>query len=73
MLLKGAAAVGVFWGAFAAREPKANMENFQQLFRWYGEGKLKPHISERAPLAEAPRVLRDMMERKVTGKVVLVP
>ena len=73
LLLKGASAVGVFWGAFVAREPKANMENFQQLFHWYGEGKLKPHISERAPLAEAPRVLRDMMERKVTGKVVLIP
>jgi len=73
LLLKGAAAVGVFWGAFAAREPKVNMENFQQLFRWYGEGKLRPHISERAPLAEAPRVLRDMMERRVTGKVVLIP
>lgn len=73
LLLKGAAAVGVFWGAFAAREPKVNLENFQQLFRWYAEGKLRPYISERAPLAEAPRVLRDMMERRVTGKVVLVP
>lgn len=73
LLLKGASAVGVFWGAFAAREPKINFENFQQLFRWYAEGKFRPHISERAPLREAPRVLRAMMERKVTGKVVLVP
>jgi len=73
LLLKGASAVGVFWGAFVMREPKVNWENFQQLFAWYGEGKLKPHISQAYPLAQAPQALRDMLERKVTGKVVLVP
>ncbi len=73
LLLKGASAVGVFWGAFVMREPKVNWENFQQLFKWYGEGQLKPFISQTAPLSEAPRVLRDMMDRKVTGKVVLLP
>lgn len=73
LLLKGAAAVGVFWGAFVAREPKLNWENFQQLFAWYTEGKLKPHVSRTYPLAQAPQALRDMLERKVTGKIVLVP
>ena len=73
LLLKGASAVGVFWGAFVAREPKLNWENFQQLFAWYGEGKLKPHVSKAYPLAQAGAALRDMLERKVTGKVVLVP
>jgi len=73
LLLKGAAAVGVFWGAFVAREPKVNWENFQQLFAWYTEGKLKPHISRTYPLAQAATALRDMLERKVTGKIVLVP
>jgi NADPH:quinone reductase len=73
LLLKGASAVGVFWGAFVMREPKVNWENFQQLFTWYGEGQLKPYISRTAPLADAPKVLREMMDRKVTGKVVLIP
>ena len=73
LLLKQASAVGVFWGAFTAREPKANYENFQQLFGWYSEGKLKPHISHQYPLAEGGKALRDMMDRKVTGKVVLIP
>lgn len=73
LLLKGASAVGVFWGAFVAREPKANWENFQQLFAWYGEGKLRPHVSRTYPLALAAQALRDMLERKVTGKVVLTP
>ena len=73
LLLKSAAAVGVFWGAFAMREPAVNAENFQQLFTWYKQGALRPYISQQAPLAQAPQVLRGMMERKVTGKVVLVP
>ena len=73
LLLKGASAAGVFWGAFTAREPQVNAENFTQLFDWVQQGKLKPHISKRYPLAEASQALRDMMDRKVTGKIVLVP
>ena len=72
LLLKGASAVGVFWGAFVAREPKVNAENFRQLFAWFSEGKLKPHVSQQSPLAEAARAMRDMLERKATGKLVLV-
>ena len=73
LLLKQASAVGVFWGAFVAREPKTNYENFQQLFGWYAEGKLKPHVSHQYPLAQGAQALRDLMDRKVTGKVVLSP
>ena len=72
-LLKGASAVGVFWGAFTAREPQVNADNFTQLFDWVQQGLLKPHISKRYPLAEASQALRDMMDRKVTGKIVLTP
>lgn len=73
LLLKGASAVGVFWGAFAMREPKLQYENMQQLFAWNAEGRLQPYISHRYPLAEAGQALRDMLDRKVTGKVVLLP
>src|SRR3546814_7171786 len=60
LLLKGAAAVGVFWGAFAQREPAVNADNFKQLFAWYAAGELKPQISKRYTLTEAPQALRDM-------------
>ena len=73
LLLKSASLVGVFWGAFTAREPKVSYENFEQLFAWFNDGKLSPHISHRYALSEAPQALRDMLERKVTGKVVLIP
>jgi NADPH:quinone reductase len=71
LLLKGASAVGVFWGAFVAREPKVNAQNIHQLYAWVASGQLKPYVSKTYPLAQAAQALRDMMERKVTGKVVL--
>lgn len=71
-LLKGCAILGVFWGDFAAREPQANMGNGMQLFQWLMQGELKPHISQRYPLEKAGEALRALMERRVTGKVVLV-
>lgn len=72
LLLKGASAVGVFWGAFIAREPKVSLENFQQLFGWIASAQLKPYVSKTYPLAQAGQALRDMQDRKVTGKIVLV-
>lgn len=73
LLLKGAAAVGVFWGAFTMREPAVNLANFQQLFAWVQDGKLKPHVSRAYALADAATALQDMQARKVTGKIVLQP
>jgi NADPH2:quinone reductase len=73
MLLKGASVVGVFWGDFVRKEPQANLEAMQQMLGWMAEGKLKPLVSKRYPLAETARALNDMAARKVTGKVVITP
>jgi NADPH2:quinone reductase len=72
-LLKGASIVGVFWGEFARREPKANAAAMRELMGWMAEGKIKPHISGRYALADTPQALNDMAARKVTGKVVIQP
>lgn len=72
-LLKGCAIVGVFWGAFAEREPKANFQNITELFQWYQTGELKPHIQKTYSLEEAPQALYDMLERRAMGKLVVVP
>ncbi len=73
MLLKGASVVGVFWGEFAKREPKANAQATRQLMSWLADGTIKPHISARYALADTAQALNDMAARKVTGKVVIVP
>ena len=71
ILLKGCAVVGVFWGGFAAREPETNRRNFALLFDWWKEGKLKPAISHRFPLAKAAEALGALARREVVGKAVL--
>ncbi len=73
VLLKGCQIVGVFWGAFTAREPARHRANVAELIAWYRDGKLKPHISATYPLERAAAALNDMAERRVMGKVVLVP
>ena len=70
-LLKGCSIVGVFWGDFARREPKAFAESIGQLGAWFREGRLKPHVSQTFPLARAVDALKLMAARKVKGKVVL--
>ena len=70
-LLKGAALIGVFWGAFAQRQPQDNVANFQQLFAWYAEGKLKPLVSQTFPLEKAGDAIDTLAKRKAMGKVVV--
>jgi NADPH2:quinone reductase len=70
-LLKGCSIVGVFWGDFARREPKAFAASIAQLGAWFREGKLRPHVSQTFPLAQAAEALNLMAGRKVKGKVVL--
>jgi len=72
-LLKGASLVGVFWGEFAKREPKANQAAMRELMGWMAEGKIRPHISGRYALKDTAHALNDMAARKVTGKVVIQP
>jgi NADPH2:quinone reductase len=71
ILLKGCQVVGVFWGAFTAREAELNRANLAELGRWYREGKIKPHVSATFPLERAADALNVILERKATGKVVL--
>ncbi len=73
MLLKGSAMLGVFWGEFVRREPKANVANMRLLFEWLQQGKIRPLIWARYALADTPRALEALQARQVTGKVVVVP
>ena len=70
-LLKSCQVVGVFWGAFTARNPKGNQENIADLFRLYTEGKIRPHVSNTYPLDQAADAITELMERRAKGKVVV--
>jgi NADPH2:quinone reductase len=70
-LLKSCDIVGVFWGAAVARDPKGHAQNVKELMALYAEGKIKPHVSERFPLARAGEAIAHLASRKAMGKVVV--
>jgi NADPH:quinone reductase len=72
-LLKGASLIGVFWGEFAKREAARNTAAFAEMTGWIRSGKLRPHVSARYPLEHTAQALNDMAQRRVIGKVVIVP
>ncbi|NBQ89706.1 MAG: NADPH:quinone oxidoreductase family protein, partial [Betaproteobacteria bacterium] len=71
-LLKGASIVGVFWGDFSKREPKANAAMMQELAQWYAQGKIKPVIDRTMPMKDLKAAYAHMGSRGVMGKLVLV-
>jgi len=70
-LLKSCDIRGVFWGAAVARDPKANQQNLMEMFAMYADGKIKPHISNSYPLERGADAIRELMDRKAMGKVVV--
>lgn len=70
-LLKSCDVCGVFWGAFAARDPKANAAHVAELFRLWDEGKIGPKVSATYPLERGGEAIAAMAGRQVIGKVVV--
>ena len=73
VLLKGCSLVGVFWGDFTRREPRAFAASVEQLCEWYAQGTITPHISLTLPLSRGAEAIALMAARKVVGKIVLQP
>jgi NADPH2:quinone reductase len=72
-LLKERSVIGVYWGDWAQQNPEGQRRNVEQLGAWFAEGKIKPAVSERVSLAEVPAAMMRLLQRKVKGKVVVVP
>lgn len=72
-LLKERSLIGVYWGDSVRHDPRGHMRNMQQLMAWFAEGKVRPVVSERFPLARAPEAMRRLLDRQVKGKVVILP
>lgn len=71
LLLKGAEAIGVFWGESVKRDPAGHRAHMIRLFDWIAEGKLAPRIHATYPLAETAEAIRVLDRREATGKVVI--
>jgi len=70
-LLKSCDIVGVFWGAFVARDRTRNRENIDELMSWWRDGKLRPHVSSVYPLEKSADAIRELADRRAKGKVVV--
>ena len=70
-LLKSCDVRGVFWGAFAARDPKANAAHIQTLFKLWEEGKIAPKVSRTWPLEQGADAIAHMAARQAVGKLVV--
>ncbi len=71
LLVKNVSVEGVNWGGYLAFAPQVLTGSLADLMRWYGEGRLSPHVSEVLPLDRAAEALALLQERRATGKVVV--
>lgn len=71
LLLKNVSVVGAGWGAFAIPRPDYAREVADDLDRMVREGHVKPIIGQTYSLDQIPQALKDIDERRATGKLVL--
>jgi NADPH2:quinone reductase len=71
LLVKNITVIGYYWGGYRTLRPEAYDKTFAELFRWYEEGALKPHVSHTFPLAEVKMAYKTLLDRRSTGKVVV--
>ncbi len=70
-LLKSCDVCGVFWGAFAARDPNANTAHVEQLCRLWREGKIAPRVTDTFPFERGGDAIAKMAARQAIGKLVV--
>ena len=73
LLVKHRAALGSSLRYFRWHAPDKLRRSVEELVRWYAEGKLRPLVSHRLPLARTVEAIRLLTDRKAHGKVVVVP
>jgi NADPH2:quinone reductase len=70
-LLKSMSLVGVAFGMSAIKDPVMNHANFRQLFDWFGDGRLRPHVGDVLAFDELPRACAELHAGRVVGKTVI--
>jgi len=73
VLLSNRNVIGIDWGAWAGSDPAGNRSLIQEILQMVEDGKLHPTIPAERPLESAAQIMEDLLERRIAGKVVLVP
>jgi NADPH2:quinone reductase len=72
VLLRNRRVIGVDWGAWAGRHPQENTQLLEEVLAKIATNHLCPVEPQVYSLSEAAIALKDLEERRVAGKVVLV-
>lgn len=72
-LLNARSILGVYWGDWCRREPRRAAAELARIGAWIQEGRLTPVVSARLALADVPRALDDLLQRRVHGKLIVHP
>ncbi|MFM9977963.1 MAG: NADPH:quinone oxidoreductase family protein [Sphingomonadaceae bacterium] len=70
-LLKSCDVCGVFWGAFAARNPEKNATHVARLFRLWADGRIAPRVNATFAFDQGGDAIAHLASRKAIGKVVV--
>ncbi len=70
-LLKEASIIGVWWGTWAAKNPKLQVQNMTELAALITDGTLTPRVTESYALDDYRDAFRAITERRALGKVTL--
>jgi NADPH2:quinone reductase len=70
-LLKEASIIGVWWGTWAARNPKESLQNMAELAAMVDDRRLVPRVTERYELERYADAFAAITDRRARGKVVL--
>jgi len=73
VLLRNRAVVGVDWGAWSMSRPLEQRALLDELLALVADGKLAPVPPRTEPLESAAQVMDDLLNRRVVGKVALIP
>jgi NADPH2:quinone reductase len=73
LLVKNLSVIGFYWGGYLKFRPEVVTDSLRTLFKWYEDGRIKPHVSHVLPLDRAEEALELLRSRRSTGKVVVTP
>ncbi|MBR3369652.1 MAG: NADPH:quinone oxidoreductase family protein [Rhodobacteraceae bacterium] len=71
LLVKNLTVMGLYWGGYLNFAPNALADSLRELFDWYAQGRIKPHVSHVVPFEQVFDGFELLRTRKSTGKVVI--
>lgn len=70
-LLKEASIIGVWWGTWATKNPKLQIQNMMEMAALVADGTLTPRVTESYSLDDYADAFKAITERRARGKVIL--